>query len=81
MAAGSFAAISEYELRERRVTRTRGFAVGADELAALTARALSTAAAGELRAVIGQESPLEYAADAHRAIETRATIGKTLLIQ
>jgi NADPH2:quinone reductase len=80
MAAGSFAAITEDELSNRGVTRARGAALNAGELAALTARALSTAAAGELRAVIGQKTPLADTADAHRAIETRATIGKTLLI-
>ena len=80
MAAGSFAAISEDELRNRGVTRTRAAARDASELAALTERALSTAAAGELRAVIGQRTPLGDAAEAHRAIEARATIGKTLLI-
>jgi NADPH:quinone reductase len=30
-------------------------------------------------AVIGQRFPLERAADAHAAIESRATVGKTLL--
>jgi NADPH2:quinone reductase len=30
--------------------------------------------------VIGQTFPLEQAADAHRAMEDRATVGKTLLI-
>jgi NADPH:quinone reductase len=29
--------------------------------------------------VIGQTFPLERAADAHAAIESRATVGKTLL--
>jgi NADPH:quinone reductase len=80
MAGGSFAAISEQELSERGVTRMRGGAGDLRELASLTARALSTAAAGELRTVIGQKTPLANAADAHRAIEGRATIGKTLLI-
>jgi NADPH2:quinone reductase len=41
-----------------------------------TARAL----AGDLRPVIGQRFPLERAADAHAAIEARATVGKTLLV-
>ncbi|MEU5880401.1 zinc-binding dehydrogenase [Spirillospora sp. NPDC047279] len=49
--------------------RLRGFAV----------RALEEAAAGRLRPVIGQRFPLGRAADAHHAIETRATVGKTLL--
>jgi NADPH2:quinone reductase len=45
-----------------------------------TARALDLAAQGTLRPVIGQTFPLAQAAAAHRAIEERATIGKTLLV-
>jgi NADPH:quinone reductase len=45
----------------------------------LTHAALAEAAAGRLRAVIGQSFPLERAADAHAAIESRQTLGKTLL--
>ena len=46
----------------------------------LTRRALDLAASGALHPVIGQRFPLDRAADAHAAIEGRATIGKTLLI-
>lgn len=46
---------------------------------ALSINALERAAAGELRATIGQEFPLAQAADAHAAIEARSTTGKTLL--
>lgn len=46
---------------------------------ALSVTALESAAAGELRATIGQDYPLERAADAHAAIEARSTTGKTLL--
>jgi NADPH2:quinone reductase len=46
---------------------------------ALTQSALADGAAGRLRPVIGQRFPLERAADAHAAIEARATVGKTLL--
>jgi NADPH2:quinone reductase len=80
MAAGSFTAISETQLSQRGVIRPRGAVGDARENAALTFRALSSAATGELRAVIGQQVPLANAADAHRAIEARATIGKTLLV-
>jgi NADPH2:quinone reductase len=52
----------------------------APRAAALTARALDLAAAGTLRPVVGQTFPLDQAADAHRAIEARTTLGKTLLI-
>jgi NADPH2:quinone reductase len=44
-----------------------------------TASALAEAASGRLRPVIGQRFPLERAAEAHAAIESRATVGKTLL--
>jgi NADPH2:quinone reductase len=42
--------------------------------------ALAEAAAGRLSAIIGQTYPLEQAAEAHAALETRQTIGKVLLI-
>lgn len=44
------------------------------------ATALREAAAGRLRPTIGQTYPLERAADAHAAIEARATSGKTVLV-
>jgi NADPH2:quinone reductase len=46
---------------------------------ALSVTALELAASGELRATIGQEYPLDRAAEAHAAIEARSTTGKTLL--
>jgi NADPH2:quinone reductase len=46
----------------------------------LAERALSEAAAGRIRPVIGQTFPLERAADAHAAMEARGVIGKTLLL-
>jgi NADPH:quinone reductase len=79
MASGSFASVSEDELRDHDVQRLRGTQPDQAALAALTARALANAVAGTLRPVIGQEFPLAQARDAHRAIEERATIGKTLL--
>jgi NADPH2:quinone reductase len=45
----------------------------------LSATALDEAAAGRIQPLIGQEFRLSQAADAHAAIESRATIGKTLL--
>ena len=46
----------------------------------LEAEALREAAAGRLKPTIGQRFPLERAAEAHVAVESRATVGKTLLI-
>jgi NADPH2:quinone reductase len=45
----------------------------------LTGRALAQAVSGQLKPLIGQTFPLDRAADAHRAIESRTAIGKTLL--
>ncbi len=46
----------------------------------MEAEALREAAAGRLKATIGQRFPLERTAEAHAAVESRATVGKTLLI-
>ncbi|GII86637.1 NADPH:quinone reductase [Sphaerisporangium siamense] len=60
------------------ITGWQLFASPAD-ITAMAAAALDEAVAGRLRPVIGQTFPLEKAADAHAAIEARATLGKTLL--
>ena len=80
MASGSFTAVSEQELTDRGVVQLRGTRVSPSEMNSLTARVLAGAATGSLRPVIGQQVPLARAAQAHRAIEDRATIGKTLLV-
>jgi NADPH:quinone reductase len=54
-----------------------GIAARASEL---TARVLAEAADGRLRAIIGQTFPLDEAEAAHRAMQDRTTVGKTLLI-
>lgn len=46
----------------------------------MEAEALREAAAGRLKPAIGQRFHLERAAEAHAAVEARATVGKTLLI-
>ncbi|GAA2734337.1 quinone oxidoreductase family protein [Streptomyces nogalater] len=46
----------------------------------LVTEVLDLAVAGELKAVVGQSFPLERAAEAHAAVESRGTVGKTLLI-
>jgi NADPH:quinone reductase len=62
------------------MTVIRGTRLGPEELGELSRAALAEAEAGRLRPVIGQTFPLERAADAHEAIEARATVGKTLLL-
>jgi NADPH2:quinone reductase len=52
----------------------------AERLAERAKRALAEAAAGRIRPIIGQTFPLERAADAHAAIESRDVLGKTLLL-
>jgi NADPH:quinone reductase len=52
---------------------------GVDKRAALT-EMLAKAAAGEITPLVGQTFPLDQARAAHEAIETRQTVGKTLLL-
>jgi NADPH2:quinone reductase len=80
--SGGFAPIDRAAAERRGIT-VRGieqvqFAPG--RLQALAGRALAAAAAGQIRPVIGQTFPLDRAAEAHRAIEARAALGKTLLL-
>lgn len=79
MASGSFTAIDDDEAAARAVALLSTGPLPPEEASRLTARALALAAAGDLRPRIGQTFPLDRAADAHRAIEARRTIGKTLL--
>ena len=79
MASGSFAPVTQDLARERNVAFVLGAALSPAENAALVATVLAEAAAGRLHPVIGQELELERAAEAHAAIEARATTGKTLL--
>ncbi|MFG2056268.1 zinc-binding dehydrogenase [Micromonospora sp. NPDC048930] len=78
LAGGAWADLPEEVAAARGVTLLRPGA-RPDELRSLTERALAEGAAGRLRPLIGQRFPLERAADAHAAIESRATLGKTLL--
>ncbi|MGC4806925.1 zinc-binding dehydrogenase [Micromonospora sp. DT233] len=80
--AGGFAAPDPASARDRGVAVS-----GIGELRADTARAgqrrlltaLDAVAAGRVTPLVGQTFPLARAADAHRAIEERAAVGKTLL--
>jgi NADPH2:quinone reductase len=74
LASGSWAAISAEEAAARGVTLVQPDR-SPDALRSCTESAL---AAGT-RTIIGQRFPLERAADAHAAIESRSTLGKTLL--
>jgi NADPH2:quinone reductase len=80
-ASGDFAGIDAEEAQRRNVT-VRGieqvqFQPGQHEHFAQLA--LAEAAAGRITPLIGQTFPLEQAAGAHTALETRAAVGKTLL--
>ena len=79
MASGSFTAISAEESAARSIALLESGRPTPAEMSALTASALAAAAAGTLRPLVGQRVPLTRAADAHRAIEERRTVGKTLL--
>jgi NADPH2:quinone reductase len=81
-ASSAFTAIDPEAAARRRIT-----VFGIDrvqlhggELRRVVALALAEAAVGRIHPVIGQTYPLEQAADAHRAIEARTAVGKTLLL-
>jgi NADPH:quinone reductase len=76
MASGSFTELPAEETARRGIAVIRGAPLSPARLRELTEAAL---AAG-LRPLIGQTFRLERAADAHAAIEARATVGKTLLL-
>lgn len=80
MASGQWARISDEAAAGRGVELLGLSRPAPEETRALTEKALAEAAAGRLRPVIGQRFPLDRAADAHAAIESRATVGKTLLV-
>ncbi|HEY2521266.1 MAG TPA: zinc-binding dehydrogenase [Streptosporangiaceae bacterium] len=81
-AAGGFAPVDRNEAARRGITvqgiEQAQFPPGGHEK--LTAQALADVAARRIRPVIGQSYPLDRAADAHRGLEGRSAIGKTLLI-
>ncbi|WP_103348498.1 zinc-binding dehydrogenase [Amycolatopsis sp. CA-128772] len=79
LAGGAWTEVSEEDAAARGVSLVRSIG-SPDRMRAFTESALAEAAAGRLVPVIGQRFPLEKAADAHAAIESRATVGKTLLV-
>jgi NADPH2:quinone reductase len=74
LASGSWAGVTPEEAAARGVAL-----VQPDRSPEAIRDATLSALSGGLKPVIGQRFPLERAADAHAAIEARATIGKTLL--
>ena len=76
MASGAF--VGPHERDD--VSFVRGVPLTPERSRALSAAALAEAADGRLVATIGQTFALDDAAGAHAAIESRATIGKTLLL-
>ncbi|CAA9464750.1 MAG: Putative oxidoreductase [uncultured Rubrobacteraceae bacterium] len=80
--SGDFAGIDPREAERRgvRVTGIERVQFAPAEAGRLAERAMSEAAAGRLRPVVGRTVPLERAADAHAAMEARGVVGKTLLL-
>jgi len=79
--SGAFALIDPHEAGRRRIS-VRGIEQAQfrnDEHVRLASSALAKLAAGQLEPYLGQTFPLAEAADAHAAVEARATTGKTLL--
>lgn len=79
-ASGAPSGIDERAAAERGVALIAMPMAAAPQRLAVTAAVLARAAAGELSPHIGQRVPLADAAAAHRAIEERRTMGKTLLV-
>jgi NADPH2:quinone reductase len=79
MASGAFAPVTPELADAQAISLLSGGPRSADELSALARAALVEAASNRIKPIIGQEVELGQAAAAHAAIETRATIGKTLL--
>ncbi|GHF26886.1 NADPH:quinone reductase [Amycolatopsis deserti] len=79
LASGSWTEVPEEEAAARGVTLHRGPLGSPADLRAATEWVLAEAAEGRVKPLVGQRFPLAQAAEAHRAIESRATIGKTLL--
>jgi NADPH2:quinone reductase len=78
-ASGDWTKLPVQLAEERGVSIVRPPFAKPEDMRGLTESALEAAAAGDLRPVIGQRFPLDEAAQAHAAIESRATIAKTLL--
>jgi NADPH2:quinone reductase len=80
MASGAFSDIPDNDATARGVTIVSDPPPSPEVLRGLVREALARSAGGRLRPTIGQTFPLERASEAHAAIESRATLGKTLLV-
>jgi NADPH2:quinone reductase len=81
--AGGFADIDPEVARQRDVDVRNPLAAGPPDVATvseLMTEVLALAAQGRIRPFIGATYPLEQAAEAHRSLEERATLGKSLLL-
>jgi NADPH2:quinone reductase len=81
--SGEYARLDQQETESRgvMVLGTEQVHIGGTELARrLAKQALSEAAAGRIRPVIGPTFPLERAVEAHTAIEARTAVGRILLL-
>jgi NADPH2:quinone reductase len=79
LASGAWADIPEDAAAACDVTLLRPRAQP-EQMRGWVQRALDLAGAGRLRPVIGQRFALQDAAEAHRAVASRATVGKTVLL-
>jgi NADPH2:quinone reductase len=78
-----FADVDPEVAKEREVDVHNALAAGPPDTTTvreLLTSALALAAQGRLRPFIGATHPLEQAAEAHRSLEERATLGKSLLL-
>ncbi|MEV8094617.1 zinc-binding dehydrogenase [Kitasatospora sp. NPDC085879] len=80
LASGSWAAVPAETAQARGVELVAPRRPDPALLREATGEALAAGAAGRLRPLIGQRFPLERAAQAHAAMESRAVTGKTLLV-
>jgi NADPH2:quinone reductase len=79
-AGGAFGPVDPDAARAREVSIVAAGPPSPAETRALAERALAAAAEDRLRPLIGQRLALADAREAHRAIEARETVGKTLLL-
>jgi NADPH2:quinone reductase len=81
-ASGDFADVDPQDAERRgvRVVGIERVQFAPADARRLAGQAMSEAAAGRLRPVVGETFPLDRAADAHAAMEARGVVGKTLLL-